>query len=327
MDTKDAEKLEQQRQRRKRINQMKTTIIVVIAVWMVVSFLAVVVLGAWMVKLNSRLNVLEGQKTTMVSPSEDSEQVGLSEKESVTGSVAESEAAEAMEAPYEDVVTGIDTADNRASEGDEHRVYLTFDCNPGANTEKILDVLKAHNVKATFFVTGSESEEAKPVYRRIVEEGHTIGMNSYANQYSTIYSSAEAFEQDYVLISDYIYELTGVKSTFYRFPGGSSNKISNVSMAEFVHVLNENQITYFDWNISAGDTANDYTVDDILSNVTAGVSQYKTSVVLLHDDENKSTTAEAIGPLIEALQKQQANILPIDENTYVVQYIKADSVG
>ena len=41
---------------------------------------------------------------------------------------------------------------------------------------------------------------------------------------------------------------------------------------------------------------------------------------------DKSTTAEAIEPLVKALQKQKANIMPIDENTYVVQYIKADSV-
>ena len=68
------------------------------------------------------------------------------------------------------------------------------------------------------------------------------------------------------------------------------------------------------------------TVEDIVKNVTEGVSKYKTSVVLLHDNSNKSTTAEAIGPLVDALQNMQAEILPIDENTYVVQYIKAYSV-
>ena len=97
-------------------------------------------------------------------------------------------------------------------------------------------------------------------------------------------------------------------------------------MAEFVRILNQKGVVYFDWNVSAGDTAVDYTVDDVISNVTEGIMQYKTSVVLLHDDDNKMVTAEALEPLINKLKKMHADILPIDENTYVVQYIKADSV-
>ena len=103
-------------------------------------------------------------------------------------------------------------------------------------------------------------------------------------------------------------------------------EISNVNMAEFVRVLNEKGITYFDWNVSAGDTSSDYTVDDVVTNVTEGVKRYKTSVVLLHDGDDKSTTVEALEPLIQKLQQMKAEILPIDENTKVIQYIKADSV-
>jgi peptidoglycan/xylan/chitin deacetylase (PgdA/CDA1 family) len=225
------------------------------------------------------------------------------------------------------VVTGIDSPDNMAEEGDTHRVYLTFDGSPCTNTDSILDVLSDYGVKATFFVVGDDSDEAQEIYQRIVDEGHTLGMHSYSNQYSTIYASTEAFEEDLDRLSDYLLETTGVSSLYYRFPGGSSNEISNVSMAEFVHILNEKGITFYDWNVSAGDTSSDYTADDIVSNVTEGVEHYKTSVVLLHDGDNKSTTVEALGPLIEALQNMDAQILPIDENTNVIQYIKADSVG
>ena len=227
---------------------------------------------------------------------------------------------------YANVITGIDTEDNMAVDGDTHYVYLTFDSEPGENTDLILDALAAKGIKASFFVSGDDTEENQAVYQRIVNEGHTIGMNSYCNKYSTIYSSTDAFDSDYTQIHDYIYNLTGTDSKFYRFPGGSSNEISNVNMAEFVSILNQKNVTYFDWNVSAGDAANDYTVEDIVKNVTEGVSKYKTSVVLLHDNSNKSTTAEAIGPLVDALQNMQAEILPIDENTYVVQYIKAYSV-
>lgn len=47
--------------------------------------------------------------------------------------------------------------------------------------------------------------------------------------------------------------------------------------------------------------------------------------MLLHDSEDRSTTVEAVGPLIEALQDMDAEILPIDEDTQVIQYVKADS--
>jgi hypothetical protein len=67
-------------------------------------------------------------------------------------------------------------------------------------------------------------------------------------------------------------------------------------------------------------------VDNVVANVLEGVSQYKTSVVLLHDDEDKSTTVDALWTLIPDLRDMGAEVLPIDENTNTIQYIKADSV-
>ena len=60
-------------------------------------------------------------------------------------------------------------------------MYLTFDDGPSENTSKILDILKERNIKATFFVIGNEEEEAKALYQRIVNEGHTIGMHSFTH--------------------------------------------------------------------------------------------------------------------------------------------------
>ena len=318
MNTNDTATVEQQRRRRKRINRMKNVIILTISIWMIASLVAIIILSATVVHLNGKVNrlsesVQSSQKIVMKE----------TDTESVNSNITDTQLEENR---YENVQTGIDSADNKAEAGDTHKVYLTFDSIPGENTDKILDVLKQYQVKATFFVTGDKSDEAKAVYKRIVKEGHTLGMHSFCNQYSTIYASTEAFEKDYNKLSAYLKKVTGEDSLYYRFPGGSSNQISNVNMAEFVHVLNEKNISYFDWNVSAGDTSGDYTVDDIVNNVTDGIENYKTSVVLLHDGEDKATTVEALGSLIEALQKMDASILPIDENTKVIQYIKADSV-
>ena len=330
MATNDAELLNQQRQRRKRVNRIKNGIVWTIAMWMLFSLLAIIILSVQVSQLNDRIGKLESGGIVVgpnTSETEDGHKDSESERDSVLPSEPDTDSENSKEEDkFSNIVTGIDTPENLATEGDVHKVYLTFNSVPGDNTEDILDVLAQYQVKATFFVVGSTDASKNAIYQRIVNEGHTIGMHSFSNQYSLIYSSTDAFKQDYKKISDFLYELTGMHSKFYRFPGGSGNQISNVNMAEFADCLNQEQITYFDWNVSAGDTTSNYTKEDVLNNVLGGISKYKTSVVLLHDGDNKSTTVEALGTLIEQLQQQGAEILPIDENTNVIQYIHADSI-
>jgi peptidoglycan/xylan/chitin deacetylase (PgdA/CDA1 family) len=317
--------LEAQQARRKRINRMKTIIVTTIAVWMLLSFLAIVVLSVCLGKLNHRVHILEqAQNTTSADSSPGADAVPDDTGDADAAGVED--ASEKVNVDYTKVVRGIDTEDNMASEGDTHYVYLTFDSTPGANTNAIMDILDTYQVKATFFVAGDVSDEYYDTVRRIVNDGHSLGMHSFSNQYSTIYASTEAFADDLQQISDYLFEMTGVRSDLYRFPGGSGNEISNVDMAEFVHILNLNDISFFDWNVSSGDAASDYSSEDVVNNVLEGISQYKTSVVLLHDAPDKSETVAALSTLIESLQEEDAQILPIDENTTRIQYIKADSV-
>lgn len=319
MSTNEDSAVEQQRQKRKRIGRIKTGIVMTISIWMLVSLIAIIVLTVTVVRLNSRVYKMELKQNSTAS-------VQLSETESTGSGELDSVLLQDTQIQSENVIRELDSADNAYSKGDTRKVYLTFDCVPGENTAAILDTLAKYNTKATFFVVGDASGENAQIYQRIVNEGHTIAMHSFSNSYSDVYKSKDAFTNDLKQISDYISKTTGVTPKYYRFPGGSMNRISNVNMDELVKVLNSDKITYFDWNVSAGDTSADYTADDVVNNVISGVQNYKTSVVLLHDDSNKSTTAEAIEPLIEALNNISAEILPIDENTYVVQYIKADTV-
>ena len=112
---------------------------------------------------------------------------------------------------------------------------------------------------------------------------------------------------------------------YYRFPGGSSNKVSNLDMSEFISYLNQQGVTYFDWNVSSGDaTSQAYTTDELIQNVMGDVTKYKTSVVLLHDATSKTTTADSLAALIEQLQSARAEILPIDEDTTPIQHVRID---
>lgn len=322
MQDKDSEALRNQRRRRKRIGRIKSAIVMIIAGWIILSMILIVVLFVRTVSLEKKLDRLI--QSNLLLSSQENVVSGLNEGEQVLSAENTEAILEASSAPQAVVV---EDTENLAEAGDVHKVYLTFDDGPSDNTEAILDILAEYDVKATFFVVGKEDEVSQELYRRIVEEGHTLGMHSYSNRYSVIYQSAEAFETDYQKLKDYLFDVTGTECKFYRFPGGSSNQISNVPMSELIQFLNGQGTVYYDWNVSAGDAASAaYTADEIVENVTEDVVKYKTSVVLLHDAEDKSTTVEAIRPLIEALQEMDAEILPIDENTRVIQSVKADSV-
>ena len=97
-------------------------------------------------------------------------------------------------------------------------IYLTFDDGPSRNTIDILNILDKYNIKATFFVTGNESEQGIAVLKEIVKRGHTIGVHSYSHDYKKIYSNVDAFLDDFYKAFDYVYKNTGVKPTIFRFP-------------------------------------------------------------------------------------------------------------
>ena len=207
------------------------------------------------------------------------------------------------------------------------KVYLTFDDGPSSNTNKILDILAQYDVKATFFVVGKEGEWAEDAYNRIVEEGHTLGMHSYTHVYQSIYASVEAYAEDLNRLRDYLYEITGVESRFVRFPGGSSNTVSSVEMQKLMAYLNENGITYFDWNISAGDATGAYIgSEQIVNRVMSELPSHQTAVVLMHDAADKHSTVEALPKLIEEIQGMGdgTEILPITEETVVIQHVSVE---
>ncbi|MCR5143968.1 MAG: polysaccharide deacetylase [Lachnospiraceae bacterium] len=293
--------LKSKRDRRKRVARIKKTLLSIIAVWIIISILVISMLCVKVISLQKQIDYLTGNYDT-------SEMVEGTNNNSA-GDVT------LVNQTDEDI-------DNLAGTEDVHKVYLTFDDGPSGNTDQILDILDDYGVKATFFVVGKNDEASKQRYQRIVNEGHTIGMHSYSHKYSEIYSSIDYFKNDFEAIQNCIYDATGVDCMYYRFPGGSSNKVSNIDMSEYIQYVNQQGVTYFDWNVSSGDaTSRAYTSDEIVENVMSDVVKYKTSVVLLHDADNKDATVEALPKLIESLQREGVLILPIDEETTVIQHV------
>ncbi len=208
----------------------------------------------------------------------------------------------------------------------QHKVYLTFDDGPSIYTSEILDILAENDIKATFFVVGKEDEHSQEMIQRIVEEGHTLGMHSYSHKYSELYASLESFEDDFTRQRTYLEELTGETCRFYRFPGGSSNTVSKVSMREFADYLDSQDMVFFDWNISSGDGGRRLLdVDTLVKNCTSDLEQKSTAVVLMHDSADKRTTVDALPEIIKkVLAMEDTAILPITEDTVPVQHINRE---
>ncbi|MDE6608589.1 MAG: polysaccharide deacetylase family protein [Lachnospiraceae bacterium] len=102
----------------------------------------------------------------------------------------EQQAALNLEAPEPEIFDENEEEENIESVK-MRKVYLTFDDGPSVYTGEILDILKEYDVKATFFVVGKEGEKYEELYKRIVEEGHTLGMHSYSHKYSEIYETEQ----------------------------------------------------------------------------------------------------------------------------------------
>ncbi len=206
------------------------------------------------------------------------------------------------------------------------KVYLTFDDGPSQNTGKILDILKKYKVKGNFFVVGTDNPELRKMYKRIVDEGHVLCMHSYSHKYNEIYASVDAFTEDLDKISSLLYEVTGTKPNIYRFPGGSSNSVSRIPMKEFIKVLDERGIRYFDWNVVAGDATNPMLpADKIIENSLCDLNEYEEAMILFHDLSNKTSTVEALPEIIESIQASGIPIEPIDDTTITIQhYINAN---
>lgn len=189
MSTNNPDEQSRQRDRRKRVARMKSAIILTVAIWMIGSLVAIGILAVQVVRLNKRIDNL----VTIESEAEKKENTSLASAKSQTATEEDA----ASSGTY-------DETDNLAGEGDTHQVYLTFDSGPDDETVAILDALSAAGVKATFFVAGNENPDMQEIYKRIVADGHTLGMHSYSDQYSTIYASEEAFLSDLQQIRSFL---------------------------------------------------------------------------------------------------------------------------
>ena len=182
-------------------------------------------------------------------------------------------------------------------------VYLTFDDGPSSSTTpRILDILKEKGVKATFFIL-NYGEETEHLVKRAAEEGHSIAIHSKSHDYPVCYASPEAYLSGIEEMKEKIKKTTGIETKLIRFPGGSSNTVSRKYcegiMSTLVRETLQRGYRYFDWNVASGDSGGVTTPEGVYDNVTNGLKQTRSNVVLMHDFSGNNKTVEALPSVID----------------------------
>ena len=195
-------------------------------------------------------------------------------------------------------------------------IYLTFDDGPGAYTEELLEILKKHKVKATFFVT-SAFEDYQDLIKAEYKAGHTVAVHTATHDYEKIYASSDAYWEDFNKMEDVIQKQTGCRTDLFRFPGGSSNTISaNYCEGIMTKLAAESEAkgyTYVDWNVTSGDAGDTTDGDVMYENMMDGIHTYENSFILCHDI--KDYTVGMIDRFITDALKEGYTFLPITSET------------
>lgn len=201
--------------------------------------------------------------------------------------------------------------------------YLTFDDGPSARTLEILDILREQNVKATFFVV---TEESNPdILRRIVEEGHSIGIHTNSHRYKEIYSSVEDYLDDFHTAYTRICEVVSVKPEVFRFPGGSINAYNRSIYQELISEMLRRGFLYYDWNISCMDANPNMTSEGILDSIKASVNGQDRLVILAHDSASKHQTVETLPDIIGYIRGEGYSFERCDRNVEPVVFVYPES--
>ncbi|MBQ8604282.1 MAG: polysaccharide deacetylase [Oscillospiraceae bacterium] len=198
-------------------------------------------------------------------------------------------------------------------------VYLTFDDGPSPRTEEILDILKKHDVKATFFVVINK-EEYIPYMKMAVEAGHAIGVHSASHKYKEIYRSVDDYLRDFTQCYDYIQVNTGYSPTIFRFPGGSVNNYNASTRKDIVREMGRRGFIYFDWNVESNDSSAGMSADAIYKNVIEGCSGKQRAVIIMHDSVTKNTTVRALDRIITKLKEDGWQFAALDNEVKSVVF-------
>ncbi|MFW6358499.1 MAG: polysaccharide deacetylase family protein [Chroococcales cyanobacterium] len=181
-------------------------------------------------------------------------------------------------------------------------IALTFDDGPWPEyTNHILYVLEKHNIQATFFILGQNAQNYPNLLKQIVRKGHALGNHTWSHpyRYQTPASAAKQIDRT----DEVIYNLTGIKTSLFRPPGGFLNN----GLASYAH---QKGYAVIMWSADSQDyrSSKNVLLKNLLYQTDSG------GILLMHDGGgNRWHTLVALPYLIEELKKQGYRFVTVPE--------------
>ena len=192
---------------------------------------------------------------------------------------------------------------------DDNKISLSFDAAWGCeHTEDILNVLKANNIKATFFLTNIWLEDYPEMAEKIAADGHEIAMHSVSHPHMNSLSKEEII-QEIEGNKDLIISTTGYTPKLFRMPFGEYNNLVVTTVQELNYYPIQWSIDSLDWQ----DTA---TASSIIQRVTEKL--HSGAIILMHN--NGTYTADSLPNIITYAKEHNYQFVPIGELIYPTPY-------
>lgn len=197
--------------------------------------------------------------------------------------------------------------------------YLTFDDGPYHLTDKVLEVLKNNQIKATFFTIGEDKDtcydnknySCADTYKKIVDNGHTIANHTYSHAiFRGLYSNADSFMNQVKKQEELIKNRTGITTNILRFPGGygTAKALASSYVDQITNRLKENNYGWVDWTAQDGDGGYVANYTDAWNKFTNSINE-DIEVVLFHD--YSYVTYSILDDAIKYLQEKDYILLPL----------------
>ncbi|MEC1667485.1 polysaccharide deacetylase family protein [Bacillus mojavensis] len=180
-------------------------------------------------------------------------------------------------------------------------VYLTFDDGPSAYTNRLLDVLKSADVKATFFMLSPRMNEFKHAVKRAENEGHALGLHGVTHNNKLFYQTPTSPLKEMQQARDTLESITGYRTDLVRTPYGSKPSLTDSQIRN----LEKDGFVYWDWTIDSMDWKyrNSTYVAEVLQQLDNMEHSHSNRpyVILMHD---LPATVNALPVLIHKLKEK-----------------------
>ncbi len=196
-------------------------------------------------------------------------------------------------------------------------VFLTFDDGPSATSNQLLNILKAHQVKATFFMLGPQIQAHQATVKRLYQEGHQLGLHGMTHDINRFYQNSESPANEMREAQLILASVTGVYTRLVRTPYGS---VPNLTYDQKVR-LNQYGFIYWDWTIDSLDWRykNSQYVPEVLNQLQMFEKNkpWEPKVILMHD---QPSTTNYLDNLITQLKARGYTFAVINETMPPVQH-------